>query len=136
MIKPRILVAEDDRYLAALIRQTLEGRGLAITLAQNGEEALLQADEICPDLVILDVGMPVLDGFTVLRTLKADRFHSQVSVLMLTAARSETDVRRAITNGASDYLTKPFRPDKLILRVDRLLQRSQSNNIRMGYEFA
>jgi len=126
VIKPRILVAEDDRYLAAMIRQTLEGRGLAITVAQNGEEALLQADEICPELVILDVGMPVLDGFTVLKTLKADRFHRQVPVLMLTAARSESDVRRAITNGASDYLMKPFRPDKLILRAERLLRSVRS----------
>lgn len=136
MIKPRILVAEDDRYLAALIRQTLEGRGLVITLAQNGEEALLQADQICPDLVILDVGMPVLDGFTVLRTLKADRFHRQVPVLMLTAARSETDVRRAITNGASDYLTKPFRPDKLILRVDRLLQSGRDLSVDQDRQVA
>ena len=105
-------------------------------MAQNGEEALLQADQICPDLVILDVGMPVLDGFTVLRTLKADRFHRQVPVLMLTAARSETDVRRAITNGASDYLTKPFRPDKLILRVDRLLQSGRDLSVDQDRQVA
>ena len=121
MPQPRILVAEDDRYLAALVRQTLEGHGMTVTLAQNGEDALHQADSDCPDLVILDVAMPILDGFDVLRTLKADRFHRDTPVLMLTASRSEGDVRRAVSNGAADFIAKPFRPDQLIKRVNRLL---------------
>ncbi|MDP2181951.1 MAG: response regulator transcription factor [Actinomycetota bacterium] len=121
MPKPRILVAEDDRYLAALVRQTLESHGMTVTLAQNGEDALHQADSDCPDLVILDVAMPILDGFDVLRTLKADRFHRDTPVLMLTASRCEGDVRRALSNGAADFIAKPFRPDQLVKRVKRLL---------------
>ncbi|MBU4460828.1 MAG: response regulator [Verrucomicrobia bacterium] len=121
MPQPRVLIAEDDRHLAALIRQTLEGHGITVTLAQNGEEALHQACNECPDLVILDVSMPVLDGFEVLRILKADRFHRDTPVLMLTASRCERDVRRAVSNGAADFITKPFRPDQLVKRVKRLL---------------
>ena len=119
--QPRVLVAEDDRYLAALVRQTLEGHGMKVTLAQNGEDALQRADSDCPDLLILDVSMPILDGFDGLRSLKADRFHRDTPVMMLTASRCERDVRRAVSNGASDFITKPFRPDQLVKRVKRLL---------------
>ena len=121
MPQPRILVAEDDRYLAALVRQTLEGHGMTVTVAQDGEDALHRADRDCPDLVILDVSMPMLDGFDVLRTLKADRFHRDTPVLMLTASRCERDVRRSVLNGAADFIAKPFRPDQLVRRVKRLL---------------
>ena len=121
MPQPRILIAEDDRYLAALVRQTLEGHGMTVTVAQDGEDALHRADRDCPDLVILDVSMPMLDGFDVLRTLKADRFHRDTPVLMLTASRCERDVRRAVSNGAADFIAKPFRPDQLVRRVKRLL---------------
>lgn len=65
--------------------------------------------------------MPILDGFDVLRTLKADRFHRDTPVLMLTASRCERDVRCAVSNGAADFITKPFRPDQLVKRVKRLL---------------
>lgn len=121
MPQPRILVAEDDRYLAALVRQILEGHDMTVTHAQTGEEALHRADSDYPDLVILDVSMPILDGFDVLRTLKADRFHRDTPVLMLTASRCERDVRRAVRDGAADFITKPFRPDQLVKRVKRLL---------------
>lgn len=94
---------------------------MTVTIAQDGEDALHRADSDCPDLVILDVSMPMLDGFDVLRTLKADRFHRDTPVLMLTASRGERDVRRAVSSGASDFITKPFRPDQLVKRVKRLL---------------
>lgn len=94
---------------------------MSVTLAQNGAEALQQADSHCPDLVILDVSMPILDGFGVLRTLKADRFHKDTPVLMLTASGSARDVRRAVSSGAADFIAKPFRPDHLVKRVKRLL---------------
>ena len=97
---------------------------MTVTLVQNGEDALHHADTDCPDLVILDVSMPMLDGFDVLRTLKADRFHRDTPVLMLTASRCEQDVRRAVSNGAADFITKPFRPDQLVKRVKRLLSRA------------
>lgn len=121
MPQPRVLVAEDDRHLAALLRQTLEGHGMTVTLVENGEDAIHRADSDCPDLVILDVSMPILDGFDVLRILKADRFHRDTPVLMLTASRCEGDVRRAVSSGAADFIAKPFRPDQLVKRVKRLL---------------
>lgn len=132
MGKRRILVAEDDRFLASLIRQTLEAPGFDVTAANNGRDALFLADEICPDLVILDVGMPVLDGFSVLRTLKADRFHHEIPVLMLTAAKSHSDVQRAIRHGAADYLIKPFRTDHLLQRVERLLASGSGIDVHRG----
>jgi len=94
---------------------------MTVTLAENGEDAIHHADSGYPDLVILDVSMPILDGFDVLRTLKADRFHRDTPVLMLTASRCEQDVRRAVSNGAADFIAKPFRPDQLVGRVKRLL---------------
>ena len=94
---------------------------MTVTVAQDGEDALHRADRDYPDLVILDVSMPMLDGFDVLRTLKADRFHRDTPVLMLTASRCERDVRRAVSNGAADFIAKPFRPDQLVRRVKRLL---------------
>lgn len=103
---------------------------MTVTLAQDGEDALYRADSDLPDLVILDVSMPVLNGFEVLRTLKADRFHRDTPVLMLTASRSETDVRRAVSHGAADFITKPFRPDQLVRRVKRLLSGPASGPLR------
>ena len=105
-----------------MVKQTLEDEGMTVTIAPNGEDALHLADSLCPDLVILDVSMPILNGFEVLRSLKADRFHRDTPVLMLTACRNESDVRRAVVTGAAGYLTKPFRPDQLVKRVDRLLK--------------
>lgn len=99
---------------------------MTVTLAENGEDAIHHADSDCPDLVILDVSMPILDGFDVLRTLKADRFHRDTPVLMLTASRCERDVRRAVSNGAADFIAKPFRPDQLVKRVKRLLSSAPS----------
>ena len=100
---------------------------MTVTVAQDGVDALHRADSDCPDLVILDVSMPVLDGFDVLRTLKADRFHRDTPVLMLTASRCERDVRCAVSNGAADFITKPFRPDQLVKRVKRLLSGRAAN---------
>ena len=94
---------------------------MTVTLVENGEDAIHRADSDCPDLVILDVSMPILDGFDVLRILKADRFHRDTPVLMLTASRCEGDVRRAVSSGAADFIAKPFRPDQLVKRVKRLL---------------
>lgn len=116
-----ILVAEDDRYLATLLRQTLEIQGFRVTVAVDGRDALDKVDAHYPDLIILDAMMPVVDGFEVLAVLKADPAHREVPVLMLTGLRNAAEVHRAIAAGASDYLTKPFRPDHLVQRVRRLV---------------
>lgn len=121
MSAPRVLVAEDDHFLAALVRQTLEIDGLVVEMAENGKEALRTADIFMPDIIVLDAMMPIMDGYETLRMLKNSKTLKSVPVLMLTAKRSEADVKRAIASGASDYLTKPFRPDYLVKRVRRLL---------------
>ncbi len=121
MSSPRILVAEDDRFLASLIRQTLEAQGMKVWLASDGGEAAEAADTLVPDLFILDAKMPVLTGFELLGMLRREPLHADTPVLMLTSVRVEADVRQAIAEGASDYMTKPFRPDQLVRRVRRLL---------------
>ncbi|GAA0867710.1 response regulator [Brevundimonas basaltis] len=122
-MKPlHVLIAEDDRHLAALLRQTLEAEGFRVTAAEDGDEAVAKADIYAPDLIILDAMMPVLDGFAVLKHLRSASRHRRIPILMLTAMRGEADVRRALAGGASDYLAKPFRPDQLVQRVRRLAE--------------
>lgn len=121
---PRILVVEDDRHLASLIRQTLEAERMEVRVAGDGGAALYDADSFLPDLFILDGRMPVLDGFELLAILRSERLHAETPVLMLTSVRGEGEVRHAIASGVSDYMTKPFRPGQLLLRVRRLLART------------
>lgn len=122
---PRLnaLVAEDDRHLSQLIRQTLEAAGITVTLAANGQDAVFSADRLPYDVIVLDANMPILDGFEVLELLRADPQYRRTPILMLTALRGEAEVRRAIDLGASAYLAKPFRPNQLIERIQHLLDR-------------
>ena len=118
---PRVLVADDDRYLAAMARQTLESSGIAVEVASNGDEALKIADWFRPDVIVLDTMMPVVDGIEALERLKRNTLHQNTPVLMLTALRTVGDIKRAMASGASGYLTKPFRPDDFLKRVKWLL---------------
>ncbi len=128
MPSPKVLVADDDRYLAAMARQTLEADGMTVAVATNGDEALRTADGFRPDVIVLDTMMPVLNGIEVLEQLRRHKVHQNIPVLMLTSLRTVGDIKRAMGSGASAYLTKPFRPDEFLKRVKWLLEVPASAN--------
>lgn len=121
MRKQLVLVVDDEPAIVRLTRARLQADDLAVVTAASGTEALSLVDRERPDLVILDVMMPEMDGFETLRRI---RQHSTVPVIMLTARGSDPDKLRGFEFGADDYLTKPFNPDELAARVQALLRRS------------
>ena len=119
----RILVVDDEPRMIRFIRMNLELEGYAVFEAGDGLKALEQLRDTLPDLVILDVMMPELDGF---ETLRALREFSSVPVVMLTARGEEDDRVRGLELGADDYVTKPFSPRELVSRVKAVLRRAES----------
>lgn len=121
MCAARVLTADDDPFLRELLTQKLSRAGYIVFSAKDGDEALELSRQHLPDLVVLDAMMPIKDGFEVLRRLKADPETIDLPVIMLTALRREEDVVGALKLGAADYLVKPFIPDELVARIERLL---------------
>ncbi|MEH1123924.1 response regulator transcription factor [Micromonospora sp. CPCC 206061] len=117
----RILVAEDDPKQANLVRVYLERDGHSVLLVGDGRAALEQARSRRPDLVVLDVMMPVVDGMDVCRILRSE---SKVPILLLTARSTEDDLLLGLDVGADDYITKPYSPRELTARVRALLRRA------------
>ena len=116
-----VLIVEDDRNIADLLQLYLEKEGYAVTLAFDGGEGLAKFRALQPDLVLLDVMMPVADGWTVCKTIRAE---SQTPIIMLTA-KSETDDKVAgLKSGADDYVTKPFEMKELLARIEAVLRRT------------
>jgi DNA-binding response OmpR family regulator len=116
-----VLVVEDEEDVRTLVRVLLERAGHAVTEAANGLEALRRVQASTPDLVVLDVTMPELDGW---QTLERIRDLCEVPVLMLTARAGELDKVRGLKGGADDYVTKPFGRQELLARVEALLRRT------------
>lgn len=121
----RILIVDDEPGLRELVRINLEHEGFAVLQAENGVQGLQMIQEDQPDLVILDVMMPEMDGWEVCRRL---REFSQLPVLMLTARVQSQDIVTGLESGADDYLLKPFNMDELMARVRALLRRVPSPN--------
>lgn len=121
MRKHLILVVDDEPAIIRLTRAKLQADGFAVITAERGEEALDLIERERPDLVILDLMMPDMDGFETLRRARAS---SQVPVIMLTARASDADKLKGFESGADDYITKPFNPDELSARVQALLRRT------------
>src|SRR3990172_11745832 len=119
----RILVVDDEPRMIRFIRMNLELEGYAVFEAADGVRALQQVRDTLPDLVILDVMMPELDGFETLQDL---REFSSVPVIMLTARGEEDDRVRGLELGADDYVTKPFSPRELVSRVKAVLRRTET----------
>jgi DNA-binding response OmpR family regulator len=119
----RILVAEDDSKQAALMRMYLEREGHAVVVARDGRDALEETRRLRPDLVLLDVMMPRVDGLDVCRILRAE---SDVAIIMVTARSTEDDMLLGLDLGADDYVTKPFSPRELVARVRTVLRRGRS----------
>ena len=117
-----ILVADDDPILVEILKFRLEGAGHSVTVASNGEEALAAVRENRPNLIVLDSMMPVLSGPEVLAELKADAELSSIPVVMLTARDGEADIIAGLEGGAAEYLTKPFIPQELLVRIAGLVE--------------
>jgi two-component system, OmpR family, alkaline phosphatase synthesis response regulator PhoP len=122
-VPARVLVVEDDPDMVFALRHNLERHGLVVEDATDGEAGLLAARRDPPDLIVLDVMLPRLDGFRVLRTLRSEGYDSPV--LMLTARSSEPDKVYGFRVGADDYVTKPFGLHELLARIDALLRRER-----------
>lgn len=119
----RILVADDDPHIREVIVFALERAGMTVTLAGNGREALAAHRRERPDLVVLDIAMPELDGF---ETLRAIRQASATPVIFLTARDEEIDRVLGLELGGDDYVTKPFSPRELVARIRAVLKRSSA----------
>ena len=115
-----VLIADDESSVVELVRVTLEDERVRVVAAADGVTALALASEVEPHLVFLDVNMPGWDGFEVCRRLRADTRFAVTPIVMLTAATRPEDVRRGLEAGATEYLTKPFSPIRLLTLVDTL----------------
>lgn len=122
---PHVLVADDDAWILRMVATVLEKRGYSVETAVDGEDAMQRAIARPPDLLITDVMMPKMDGWSLVRQLRARPELAMLPVIFLTALSSEDDRIRGFRLGADDYVTKPFRFEELDLRVAKTLRRTQ-----------
>lgn len=126
MAKATIMVVEDDQDIRELISYNLGKEGYTVVPAESGEQALKLIETANPDIIILDIMLPGMDGIEVLRNLKQGSRHAAVPVIMATAKSEDSDIITGLELGADDYIAKPFSPKVLIARVRSLLRRTQS----------
>lgn len=122
----KILVVDDEQSIVTLLQYNLEQAGYSVITALDGEEGLQAAVELCPDLVVLDLMLPKLDGLEVCKQLRQQKLN--IPILMLTAKDDEFDKVLGLELGADDYLTKPFSPREVVARIKAILRRSQLSN--------
>lgn len=121
--KKRILVIEDEKHIAEGLQINLVNRGYDVCIAGNGVSGLEQWKEWCPDLIVLDIMLPGIDGLSLLQSIRLE--DEQLPVLIL-SARSDVDDRlKGLSSGGDDYMTKPFNLEEFLLRVDRMLERAK-----------
>mgnify|MGYP006293633217 FL=1 len=123
--KQKILVADDERDIQELVSYNLIKNGYLVTTVASGEDAITRARSDIPDLVILDLMLPGVDGLDVCKIIKNDSSTSHIPVIMLTAKGEEVDVVTGLEVGADDYITKPFSPRVLVARVRALFRKQQ-----------
>ena len=131
-----VLIVEDEVNIAQLLQMYLEKEGYAVTVANDGGQGLNKFRAIKPDLVLLDVMMPVMDGWTVCKNIRAE---SQVPIIMLTAKGETDDKVSGLRAGADDYVTKPFEMKEVLARIEAVLRRAMikkesPRNTKMTYE--
>ncbi|UCG57822.1 MAG: response regulator transcription factor [Phycisphaerales bacterium] len=125
MARGTILIVEDDRDIAEMVEYNLTEAGYETMSASNGEDGVGLAKRHSPDLIILDIMLPVMDGFEVCRALKADEQTAEIPIVILSAKSQETDKVVGLELGADDYITKPFSPRELIARIRAVLRRGR-----------
>lgn len=130
----KILVCDDERHIVRLIQVNLERQGYTVVTAYDGKEGLEKIKAEKPDLVVLDVMMPYMDGFEVLKTLRREPQFENLPVIMLTAKAQDKDVFEGYHYGADMYLTKPFNPMELVTFVKRIAAGSKDDAGPKRYE--
>ena len=123
---PKILVAEDEKDIRELIGFTLRFAGFEVILVSDGIEAVEQAVELQPDLILLDVRMPKMTGYEACRVLKEEPATTAIPVVFLSAKGQEGEIKRGLDVGAVEYIVKPFAPDDLTSQVKDVLRRVQT----------
>jgi len=121
MKKGKVLVVDDEVNITQILEFSIGAEGFEVITAQNGEEAIEKARREQPDLIILDIMMPKIDGYEACRILKANPLTKNIPVVLLTAKGRDIDKRLGMEVGATDYIVKPFSPNKLVERIHRLL---------------
>ena len=121
MQKGKILVVDDEVYILHILDFSLGAEGFDVITANNGEVAIAKAKQERPNLIVLDIMMPVLDGYETLKRLKADQETKDIPVILLTAKGRDVDKRLGFEVGATDYIVKPFSPSRLIERIEEII---------------
>ena len=128
MAREKILIVDDEENILELLEYNLKRNGFRSSSVMSGEDAVIKAKEIMPDLIILDLMLPGMDGLEVCKTLKKDIKTSSIPVIMLTAKSEEADIVTGLEIGADDYVCKPFSPRVLIARVKAVLRKTNGNS--------
>ncbi len=130
MAKGKILVVDDEIYIVHILDFSLGMEGYEVLTALDGEQALEKARAEHPDLIVLDIMMPKLDGYETCKLLKADDNTKQIPVILLSAKGRNVDQKIGFEVGADDYITKPFSPRKLVERINAILGQSSPNRMQ------
>jgi DNA-binding response OmpR family regulator len=125
-VRPKVLVVDDEPEAVELVEFNLKQGGFDVAVAADGAEAIKKARGLMPSLIVLDLMLPEVDGLEVCKMLRRDSATAKVPIIMLTAKAAEIDRILGLELGADDYITKPFSPRELVLRVKRILQRGQA----------
>ena len=128
LIMKKILIADDDKDIRTLVAEILGGEKYKIYFSKNGRETIDSVNENIPDLLILDLMMPEIDGMEVCRRLKQNKSTKKIPIIMLTAKTGVTDKIEGFVTGADEYITKPFDPAKLETIVEKVLGRAEKDN--------
>lgn len=128
----KVLIVDDEEHILELLKFNLSNAGYKVETSNNGIDAIKCAKEFIPDLVLLDLMLPGIDGFEVCRELKKDKNTSKAGVIMLTAKGDELDKILGLEIGADDYITKPFSVKELLARVKAVLRRSNTSELESG----
>ena len=124
-MKAKVFLVEDDQSIVSLVQYNLQKEGFNVQTSGNGEEAIKDIKNYEPDLILLDWMLPDLSGLNIFKSLKKDKKHKNIPIIMLTAKGQEEDKVSALNSGADDYITKPFGHAELIARINALLRRSK-----------
>jgi len=130
MAKGRILVVDDEIYIVHILDFSLGMEGYEVVTALDGEQALEKARSEKPDLIVLDIMMPKLDGYETCKMLKAEAETRNIPVILLSAKGRNVDQKVGFEVGADDYITKPFSPRKLVERINSILGQTSSNRMQ------
>lgn len=129
MSRGRILVVDDEIYIVHILDFSLGMEGYEVITALDGEEALEKAMDCKPDLIVLDIMMPKMDGYETCKALKSDETTKDIPVILLSAKGRNVDMQTGYDVGADEYITKPFSPRKLVDRINAMLNQSDSSDL-------